>query len=261
MAIKYTFEVCKAEAAKYPTKTEWVANHPSSYKAAHRQGWIDLCCEHMAILLRPSGYWTLARCKVEAAKFQSRAAWQIGHPASYQAARKQKLVAECTPHIKRVKAKNGHWTLGRCKEDALKFESRVAWERNSLGAYSAACKNKWLDLCCTHMQSKKPELDSLYLWLAEGETYNGKLVCKIGATSSFAYENRIQRCAKSNNMVPKLLVQRYVGAWCVKALERYLLTFGEDPKLDVPDGRTEFRALTDEELQVIIKIIESHPIL
>jgi hypothetical protein len=40
-----------------------------------------------------------------------------------------------------------------------------------------------------------------------------------------------------------------------------LLTFGEDPKLDIPDGRTEFRALTNEELQVIIKIIESHPIL
>jgi hypothetical protein len=29
----------------------------------------------------------------------------------------------------------------------------------------------------------------------------------------------------------------------------------------VPDGKTEFRALTDEEVSTIIRIIESHPIL
>lgn len=48
------------------------------------------------------------------------------------------------------------WTLERCKADALQYQSRNQWRLNSRG-YNAAQHNKWLDLCCGHMnEGRKP---------------------------------------------------------------------------------------------------------
>ena len=40
-------------------------------------------------------------------------------------------------------------------------------------------------------------------------------------------------------------------------LEAQLLALGVDPKLDVPEGRTEFRALTDTELKTALAMIDA----
>jgi hypothetical protein len=110
--------------------------------------------------------------------------------------------------------------------------------------------------------AEKGTTDTIYFWEAVGELYNGKRVYKIGVTSQhLGQSHRMVGCARRNGMEPRLLVARFLGKWYVPELEKYLLTFGEDPKLDVPDGKTEFRALTDEEVSTIIRIIESHPIL
>jgi hypothetical protein len=45
----WTLERCKASARLYPTKKVWEKSEGSSYVAAQRNGWIDLCCEHMMI--------------------------------------------------------------------------------------------------------------------------------------------------------------------------------------------------------------------
>lgn len=46
------------------------------------------------------------------------------------------------------------WNLNLCKESALDYETRNEWKKNSLKAYNAAVKNKWLEECCKHMQQK-----------------------------------------------------------------------------------------------------------
>lgn len=47
-----------------------------------------------------------------------------------------------------------NWTLLNCKTDALKYNTRTEWCKNSSGAYDAAYRNGWLDECCKHMTSK-----------------------------------------------------------------------------------------------------------
>lgn len=54
------------------------------------------------------------------------------------------------------KRANGYWDEDRCKLDALKFENRNKWSRNSPSAYNAARKNGWLEECCKHMPTPKP---------------------------------------------------------------------------------------------------------
>ena len=49
----------------------------------------------------------------------------------------------------------GYWTKERCQEEALKYESRLDFAKNSGGAYYKASKNNWLNDICSHMKSSK----------------------------------------------------------------------------------------------------------
>ena len=46
----------------------------------------------------------------------------------------------------------GYWTLERCKEEALRYESRVEFMRGSGSAYNVVLRNKWLEEVCSHME-------------------------------------------------------------------------------------------------------------
>ena len=49
---------------------------------------------------------------------------------------------------------NGYWTKERCKEEALKYNSRIEFINNSPTAYSISHKNKWLNDITSHMEYK-----------------------------------------------------------------------------------------------------------
>jgi len=46
---------------------------------------------------------------------------------------------------------NYKWSKEKCHEEALKYDHRIDFKRNSKGAYPAACLNGWLDEICSHM--------------------------------------------------------------------------------------------------------------
>ena len=43
------------------------------------------------------------------------------------------------------------WTKEKCKEESLKYKSKIEFQKNSGGCYDAARRNGWLDDCCSHM--------------------------------------------------------------------------------------------------------------
>ena len=49
---------------------------------------------------------------------------------------------------------NGYWTLDTCKGDAVRFQHRSDWFKDSPSAYLAAQRNGWLEQCCGHMTRK-----------------------------------------------------------------------------------------------------------
>jgi hypothetical protein len=52
-----------------------------------------------------------------------------------------------------MKKPNGYWNFEKCKEEALKYNTRSHFKNNSESAYVAAWQHKWLDEICNHMLS------------------------------------------------------------------------------------------------------------
>ena len=95
--------------------------------------------------------WTLEACIAEATKYQSIKEWQIANAGSYNAAHGKGWLDKCTVHMERKLHKRNHWTLENCIKDALQYKTRRDWRLTPRSAYSTASKNKWIDLCCAHM--------------------------------------------------------------------------------------------------------------
>lgn len=257
----WTLERCLEEALKYKTRKEWEKKNASSYTIARKKGWLDQSCSHMREVKKAPNHWTLERCQEEALKYTTRYEWTSEHTASYSRAHKNGWLDQCCSHMTEIIKPKRYWTLERCKEEALKYNTRNEWRKKHNNSYSAASAKGLVDQCCSHMaDGLGSDRDVVYVWQAEGQYYNGEKVYKIGITSARLGNQRVEQVAKTNDMQAKLIVLQYVGRYYTPTLEQHLLAFGEDPKLDATDGSTEFRALTDEQLQTIIAIIKAHPI-
>ena len=98
----WTLERCKVEALKYERRIDFQKGSESAYIAAHKNGWLDECCAHMASVIRkPKGYWTLELCKAEALPYSSRNDFKKGSGAAYTAAQKNGWIDECCAHMPR----------------------------------------------------------------------------------------------------------------------------------------------------------------
>lgn len=47
---------------------------------------------------------------------------------------------------------NNYWTLNRCKDEALKYETIGNWRKFSGGSYMASYRNGWIEECVDHMK-------------------------------------------------------------------------------------------------------------
>ncbi|MBP0463605.1 hypothetical protein J5Y09_06765 [Roseomonas sp. PWR1] len=154
----WTLEACKADALNHQTRSAWKQASRGAYDAALREGWMDECCPHMApVTARRGGSWTLEACKADALPHHTRKAWRQASFGAYDAALRNGWLDECCPHMAPVTARRGgSWTLEACKADAQNHQTRWAWAQASRGAYLAARRNGWLDLCCPHMRRPDP---------------------------------------------------------------------------------------------------------
>ena len=157
---------------------------------------------------RANGYWTLERCKIDAARFSSRGEWSKNSPSAYMAAYRNKWLNECCPSKERR-----YWTFERCKADAARFSSRVEWWKNSAAAYSAAVKNGWLDQCCSHMV--RLDKKTAVFEGVEYESLNALLIaigfCSTKQEASNASSNIIKNI-KLHNLTQEEAIKRLIKA-------------------------------------------------
>jgi hypothetical protein len=147
----WSLEKCLEEALKHGSKNEWLKHHSASYQASKINGWFDECIIHMFEISKPSGYWTKERCLEEALKYKSRTEWLKSNSSSYAKACKNDWVEECTAHMTQTSKPNGYWTKEHCLEEALKYNTRTEWMKNSGSSYGASRINGWHDECTAHM--------------------------------------------------------------------------------------------------------------
>jgi hypothetical protein len=80
----------------------------------------------------------------------------------------------------------GYWTLETCLVEALKYETRSAFQRGSSSCYLTSLRNKWVDRICGHMlEGKKPNgYWTLELCQAEALKYESRAAFKRKAGSA-----------------------------------------------------------------------------
>ncbi|MET2951739.1 hypothetical protein ABXV18_27035 [Vibrio owensii] len=107
---------------------------------------------------KPNGYWTKEACHDEALKYQSRNEFKKGSGSARIAAYRKGWLDEICSHMVKPQSHRVKWTKEACRDEALKYQYRVEFQKGSKGAYSSARKNGWLDDVCSHMSSpiKKP---------------------------------------------------------------------------------------------------------
>jgi len=91
----------------------------------------------------------------------------------------------------------GYWTLERCKASALNYTTRSGWEFGAPSAHSIACRNKWLDECCKHMDGKAHHQWTFEECRASAMNYSTRKEWDIGDKYAYAaarYNKWLDEC-------------------------------------------------------------------
>lgn len=156
--VNWTIELCKASARQFSQKSVWEACDQNAYMAAYRKGWLKECCSHMDESAPKVSY---SECALASYLYKTSGQWSKGDPRTYKAALRHGWFEACltqddnfisentvkinqNPHSKRSRLR---WTLEACKASAERYVCRNHWQLNESGAYQAANRNGWLDLC------------------------------------------------------------------------------------------------------------------
>lgn len=144
---KWTLDLCKNAALKYKSIKKWRINSPTSYLAAHRNGWWLNCTKHMTIKTR---IWTKNLILKNALKYKTIKAWRLAPNTSYHAAlKRQGLLKLAAAHLKKPKK----WTNKEIFKTALKYNTIQDWRKNHGGCYASAKRKKIFKYAIKHMQS------------------------------------------------------------------------------------------------------------
>jgi hypothetical protein len=182
----WTKERCQEEALKYNSRSEFKKNSGSAYSKSHIEGWFDEICSHMDELKKPDGYWTKERCQEEALKYNSRTEFSKNSKTAYNSSRKNGWIDEICSHMVELKKPDGHWTKERCQEEALKYNSRNEFSKNSVSAYGVSLKNGWIDEICSHMvELQKPVYWTKEKCQEDALKYNSRTEFKKNSMGSY----------------------------------------------------------------------------
>jgi hypothetical protein len=252
----WSLEALRAEAQKYSTRQEFQQSNGAAYKAAGQKKCRDEICAHMLNIKHPKGHWTLENLKLEALKYNNKVDFRKHSNPAFLTASRQKVLEEICSHMSAGKLPNGHWLRKEnCAEEALKYTNRRAFSIGNSSAYHGADSNGWLEEICSHMDfNPSSDGDVVYIWRAIGHEFNNLPIYKIGTTSERLGDRRIKEVARWANMEVDIIVLAKVKAQASQ-IEMKLLELGVNPKYEGFNGSSEFRALTNDELDAALFLI------
>lgn len=170
--IKYTYSDLRKEALKYHTKKDFKENSIWAYRACVQRKILKELCGHMK---RKTSYdYTLNELKEEALKYKSRKEFKESNSKLFYAANRRGLITTICQHMVNPRI---IWTKEVCRQESLKYNTRVELRNNSPICEDVIIKNKWQKELCSHMVSKnKPSrywknIDNL---LKESAKYNSR---------------------------------------------------------------------------------------
>lgn len=189
----WTADTCREVAKKFASRGEFQKGAPTAYKAAYKNGWLDVVCEHMVpvanyahkyvyeIISNSSGRVYVGVSCQPSVRYKShcaRASGQlrllmnephevvVSHVMSIDEAlrdeeRRIRLYRESGRDVVNISSGGSpggarqRWTLDKCKIHARAYCTRVEFQKGDRAAYQAARKYGWLPECCSHMRPQR----------------------------------------------------------------------------------------------------------
>lgn len=148
----YSKEFCVNEGLKYERRTDFHDNSFTAYKYAIKNGWINDACSHMPEIIKPNNYWNFEHCRDNALKYKRRTDFRKSSSGAYSAARINGWLDIICEHMIKFSKPHGYWTIDKCREIALKYDTKKEFLINDKTAYKMAHKKKWIDEICVHMK-------------------------------------------------------------------------------------------------------------
>ena len=141
----WTKERCLEEALKYKSKKDFREGSYSCYKTLIKNKSIDEFITHMIPGNKPKRYWSKERCLEEALKYKTKKDFRENSPNCYGIVSRNNWLCDITQHmIELVKPKN-YWNYDNCLKEALKYNSKKEFMKNSYNCYKIAYRKKFLD--------------------------------------------------------------------------------------------------------------------
>lgn len=133
---------CQLEANKYKNTTDFYKGSYNCYMRSIQYGYFDDITKNLTRLYNPSGYWTKEKCHREALKYSGRKAYQLGSPAAYSKAMKNKWLNDICSHMIRPVNHNKKWTSDAIYKILDKYNYYSEFIKNEISAQSILCSNK-----------------------------------------------------------------------------------------------------------------------
>jgi len=151
--IFWTKEKCQEEANKYEYRIDFNNGSMNAYAACVRNSWLDDVCQHMYKSYIKSFKWSKEKCQYIALKYEHRKEFQVNNKNAYSAARYNGWLDEICSHMNFKKLPNKYWhSFDNCKNEALKYNNKRDFVKNSQHVYNIVLKMDWLDEICSHMK-------------------------------------------------------------------------------------------------------------
>jgi hypothetical protein len=199
---------CANEALKYTKRIDFGKNSPTACKYARNNGWMNEICSHMKEIIKPNNYWDYENCKCEALKYKSRGEFRAKSSGAYSSARLNNWLNEICSHMIGRTNPKGYWTIERCRNIALKYNTKKDFATYDKTAYKMAHKRIWIDEICSHMEVLGDKLfRCVYSYeFPDNSVYVG-LTCNLSERNEERKKNKRDQVTKhisETNLVPKM---------------------------------------------------------
>ena len=181
---KWTYNKVKEEALKYTTLADFAKYGGRACEKAYIKGWIK-DFNWLEFSKKANNYWNYETCYDAAKKCRNRMEFQKEYSGAFKIARKNGWLEDYTWFTYNKKLPLGYWNEEHCREEALKYQSRIEFKNGNNSAYNTAIKNKWLDDYDWFTPSQSAKKWTYETCKKESEKYKTKADFRKGCLSAY----------------------------------------------------------------------------
>ena len=160
-------------------------------------------------------YWTKEKCHEIALQYETREELLRDYPSIPTVSYKGGWWDDICSHMTYIQKPNGYWTKEKCRDEALKYDTKQKFRKLSRGAHNHAYRNNFLDEICEHMQI----VGNLYKRCIYAFEFSDKCVY-IGLTSNLECR-KYQHLNSEDSAVYKHILYNKISPY-IKKLTDYI---------------------------------------